>query len=100
MRYRAASALCFALGALAGCASDEYTYVPEQNIAIVASPENAKEISYPIWKGPKEGSVQVSFVGLKDLELKKGDPKIRAAQIRLSVKNETAHDWTIDTSRC
>jgi hypothetical protein len=70
-------------------------YIPEQNIA--AANRDAREISYPIWAGPREGDVQLRFIGLTDLEKKKGEAKSRTAHLQMKITNDSKGEWTLNT---
>ena len=84
-----------ALFALTGaCTADRFTYVPREIVGPTKS--HAQAVYYPIWAGPREGSVTVSFLGLTSREPKQGERDTQTARVRMDVTNETQSDWTLD----
>lgn len=88
------SLLFFAILSLNGCSSQRYEYV------IAKEPGGQREVSqvsYSIPSGSQSGSVQVSSLGVVEVEPKRDAKRIPAVHLRLTVSSPSGQKWLLNS---
>jgi hypothetical protein len=79
----------------AACVSEEYAYVPTENATVSLGGSPAARYAIP--PGAPTGDVRIASYGIAKLESSDGSSELEALHLRLSIADNGARPWTLDT---
>jgi len=77
------------------CASEDYAYFPTENAT--ASLRGSPAADYAIPPAAPAGDVRIASYGIAALQSSDGSSEIKALHLRLSIADNSASPWTLDT---